>query len=106
VRSSWTINNPVNAKLGPRLAHVLEETPPTVEQHGRQSDLELVHHTHVQVLLDHIRSTRDEYRRSLLKPSTLALVEHTLAHNVGTNALRGVAKHVIDPGRSLPLVRV
>src|SRR5260370_19660678 len=141
VRSSWTINNPVNAKLRPGLAQVLEETPPTAEQHGRQGDFKLVHDTHVQVLLDHIRSTRDAnnatargfpselkgtlppvidegkrrptradpgfaprvgknvYRcvkRSLLRPSALALVEHSLAHNVGTDALRGVAKHVID----------
>jgi hypothetical protein len=141
VRSSWTINNPVNAKLRPGLAQVLEETPPTAEQRGRQGDFKLVHDTHVQVLLDHIRSTRDAniatargfpselkgtlrpvidevkgrptradpgfalrvgknvYRcvkRSLLRPSALALVEHSLAHNVGTDALRGVAKHVID----------
>src|SRR5262249_22119289 len=141
VRSSWTINNPVNAKLRPGLAQVLEETPPTAEQHGRQGDFKLVHDTHVQVLLDHIRSTRDAniatarglpselkgtlrpvldegharairadprfalrvgknvYRcvkRSLFRPSALALVEHSLAHNVGTDGLRGVAKHVID----------
>src|SRR5215213_3227194 len=59
VRSSWTINNPGTAKLRAGLAQVLEETPPTAEQHGRQSDFKLVHDTHVQVLLDHIRSTRD-----------------------------------------------
>ena len=47
VRSSWTINNPVNAKLRPGLAKVLEETPPIAEQHGCQGDFELVHDTHV-----------------------------------------------------------
>src|SRR5262249_25903821 len=137
----WTINDSVNAKLRPGLAQVLEETPPTTEQHGRQGDFKLVHDTHVQVLLDHIRSTRDAniatgrgfpselkstlrpiidevksrparadpgfslrvrqnvYRcvkRSLLRPSALALLEHSLAHNVGPDALCGVAKHVID----------
>src|SRR5882672_1700737 len=35
-------------------------------------------------------------KRSLLWPGALALVEHSLAHNVGTDALGGVAKHVID----------
>src|SRR5713101_9157609 len=59
VCGSWTIKNLVNAKLRPGLAQVLEETPPTAEQHGRQGDFKLVHDTHVQVLLDHIRSTRD-----------------------------------------------
>src|SRR6185295_18185672 len=140
VRSSWTIDDPVNAKLRPRLAQVLEETPPSAEQHRRQGDFKLVHDGHVQVLLDHIRSTRDAniatargfpsefegtlrpvideekrgptrtdpglalrvgknvdrcVKRSLLRPSALALVEHSLAHDVGTDALRGVAKHVI-----------
>src|SRR5882762_1407208 len=35
-------------------------------------------------------------KRSLLWPGALALVEHSLAHNVGTDALRGAAKQVID----------
>src|SRR5262249_16070322 len=123
------------------LAQVREETRPTAEQDGRQGDFKLVHDTHAQVLLDHIRSTsnaniatahgfpgelkgtlrpvihevegrparadpgsalrvcKNVYRRvkrSLLRPSALALVEHSLAHNIGTDALRGVAKHVID----------
>ncbi|MGF6999965.1 DNA-binding MarR family transcriptional regulator [Paraburkholderia sp. GAS32] len=34
VCGGWTIKNPVNAKLRPWLAQVLEETPPTAEQHG------------------------------------------------------------------------
>src|SRR6266403_3780805 len=59
VRSSWTINNPVNANLRPGLAQVLEETPPPAEQHGRQGDFKLVHDTHVQVLLAPIGCTRD-----------------------------------------------
>src|SRR5947207_2774872 len=59
VRSSWTLNNPVNAKLRPGLAQVLEETPAAPEQHRRQSDFKLLHDTQVQVLLDHIRSTRN-----------------------------------------------
>jgi hypothetical protein len=59
VCGSWTINNPVNAKLRPGLAQVLEETPPPAEQHGRQGDFKFVHDTHVQILLDHIRSACD-----------------------------------------------
>src|SRR5207253_1909596 len=139
--STLTIKTLFITKLRTQLAHVLQETPPSDEQHGRQVDYKLVHNIHVQVLLDHIRSTRDAniatargfpselkgtlrpfidevkgrptradpgfalrvgknvYRyvkRSLLRPSALALVEHSLAHNVGTDALRGVAKHVID----------
>src|SRR5262249_52397796 len=123
------------------LAQVREETRPTAEQDGRQGDFKLVHDTHAQVLLDHIRPTRDaniatargfpgelkgtlrpvihevegrparadpgsalrvgknvyrRVKRSLLGPSALALVEHSLPHDVGTDALRGVAKHVID----------
>src|SRR5260221_10448699 len=35
-------------------------------------------------------------KRSLLWPGALALVEHSLAQNVGTDALRGAAKQVID----------
>src|SRR5215510_8619283 len=35
-------------------------------------------------------------KRSLLWPGALALVEHSLAHNVGADALRGAAKQVID----------
>src|SRR6185503_9447157 len=35
-------------------------------------------------------------KRSLLGPGPLALIEHTLAHDVGTDPFRGVAKHVID----------
>src|SRR4030065_1332570 len=35
-------------------------------------------------------------KRSLLGPGDLALLEHSLAHNVGTDALRGAAKQVID----------
>src|SRR6476620_5070915 len=56
---SWTIENLVNAKLRPRLAQVLEETSPAAEQHGCQGDLQLLDDSQVQVLLDHIRSTRD-----------------------------------------------
>ena len=33
--------------------------PPAAEQHGCQGDFQLVNDTQVQVLLDHIRSTRD-----------------------------------------------
>src|SRR6185295_12611668 len=147
VRSSRTVDDPVNAKLRPRLAQVLEETPPSAEQHRRQRDFKLVHDTHVQVLLDHIRSTRDAniatargfpselegtlrpvidevkgrstrtdpgfalrvgknvYRcvkRSLLRPGALALFEHSLAHKVGADALRGIAKHVVDRARLSP----
>src|SRR4029077_1832181 len=46
-----------------------------------------------------LRVGKNVYRRvkrSLLRPGALALVEHSLAHNVGTDALRGVAKQVID----------
>src|SRR3954453_11000926 len=35
-------------------------------------------------------------KRSLLWPGDLTLVEHSLAHNVGPDALRGAAKQVID----------
>src|SRR5262249_21722370 len=35
-------------------------------------------------------------KRSVLWPGALALVEHTLAHNVGTDALCGAANQVID----------
>jgi hypothetical protein len=35
-------------------------------------------------------------KRSLLWLCDLALVEHSLAHDVGTDALRGAAKQVID----------
>src|SRR4030065_2967313 len=35
-------------------------------------------------------------KRSLLGPGDLALLEHSLAHNVGTDALRCAAKQVID----------
>src|SRR4030081_2387726 len=35
-------------------------------------------------------------KRSLLGPCALALIEHSLAHKVGTDALRGAAKQVID----------
>src|SRR5450759_2030069 len=35
-------------------------------------------------------------KRSLLWPGALALVEHSLAHDVGTDALRGAANQVID----------
>src|SRR5882672_6157582 len=35
-------------------------------------------------------------KRSLLWPGALALLEHSLAHNVGTDALRGAANQVID----------
>src|SRR5215475_8206813 len=141
VCGGWTVKNLVNAKLRPGRAQVLEETPPAAEQHGCQRDFQLVDDTQVQVLLDHIRSTRDTnvttacglpsqlqgtlrpiidevkgrptgahpgfafligknvYRcvkRSLLWPGALALVEHSLAHNVGTDALRGAANQVID----------
>ena len=34
--------------------------------------------------------------RRLLGPGDLALLEHALAHDVGADALRGVAKHVVD----------
>ncbi len=133
----WTIENPVNAKPRRRLAQVLEKTPPAAEQHGRQGDFQLVNDIQIQVLLDHIRPTRDTnitaacgvpsqlqgtlrpvidevkgrptgthsgfaflmgknvYRCvkwSLLWPGDLALVEHSLAHDVGTDALRGAAK--------------
>src|SRR3569832_968801 len=56
---SWAIKNPVNAKLRPGLAQVLEETPPAAEHHGCQGDFQLVDDTQVQVLLDHVRSTRN-----------------------------------------------
>src|SRR3977135_422996 len=59
VCGGWTIENLVNAKLRRGLAQVLEETPPAAEQHGGQGDFQLVNGTQVQVLLDHIRSTRD-----------------------------------------------
>src|SRR4051812_20965004 len=141
VCGGWTVENLVNAKLRRGLAQVLEETPPAAEQHGCQGDFQLVDDTQVQVLLDHIRSTRDTnvttacgfpsqlqgtrrplidevegrptraypgfalrmgenvYRfvkRSLLWPGGLALLEHSLAHDVGTDALRGAANQVVD----------
>src|SRR5262249_13885894 len=34
--------------------------------------------------------------RGLLRPGALALVEHSLAHDVGADALRGAANEVID----------
>lgn len=48
-------------------------------------------------------------KRSLLWPGNLALVEHTLAHDVGTDALRGAAKQVINrtglsPGTELEVL--
>src|SRR5258705_5629959 len=59
VRGSRTIKNLVNAKPRPGLAQVLEETPPSAEQHGCQGDFQLVDDAHAQVLLYHIGSTRD-----------------------------------------------
>src|SRR5215475_11767173 len=59
VCGGWTVKNLVNAKLRPGRAQVLEETPPAAEQHGCQRDFQLVDDTQVQVLLDHICSTRD-----------------------------------------------
>jgi hypothetical protein len=59
VCGGWTVKNPVNAKPRPRLAQVLEETPAAAEQRGCQGDFQLVDDTQVQVLLDHVRSTRD-----------------------------------------------
>src|SRR4051794_12376900 len=41
-------------------------------------------------------------KRSLLWPGALALVKHSLAHNVGTDALRGAANQVIDRARLSP----
>jgi len=35
-------------------------------------------------------------KRSLRRPGALALLEHSLAHDVGTDALRGAAKQVVD----------
>src|SRR3982074_1528783 len=35
-------------------------------------------------------------KRSLIWPGALALVEHSLAHNVGTDALHGTPHQVID----------
>src|SRR5581483_8067234 len=35
-------------------------------------------------------------KRRLLRPGDLALVEHSLAHDVGADALRGAANQVID----------
>ena len=35
-------------------------------------------------------------KRSPLWPTALATVEHSLAHNVGTDTLRGAAKQLID----------
>src|SRR6185437_3508385 len=59
VRGRRTIENPVKAKLRPGLAKVLEKTPPTAEQYGCQGDFQLLDDIQVQVLLDHIRSTRN-----------------------------------------------
>ena len=50
VRSRWTIENLVDAKLRPGLAQVLEETPPAAEEDGCQGDCQLVDDTEVQVL--------------------------------------------------------
>ncbi len=55
VCGGWIVKNPLNAKLRPGLAQVLEETPPAAKQHRRQGDFQLVYHAQVQVLLDHIR---------------------------------------------------
>jgi hypothetical protein len=35
-------------------------------------------------------------KRSLLWPGDLALLEHSLAHDVGADAFRGAANQVID----------
>src|SRR5215510_7035138 len=42
------------------------------------------------------KSVYRRVKRSLLWPGALALVEHSLAHNVGTDALCGAANQVID----------
>src|SRR5687767_10089531 len=128
MRGGRPIENFVNAKARPGLAQVLEETPSAAEQYRRQGDFQLVDDTQIQVLLDHIRSTRDtnittacglpsqrkrtlrpvidevesrptgthprfallmgknvygRVKRSFLRPGALALIEHSLAHDVG-----------------------
>src|SRR4051812_11411701 len=114
MRSSWTINNPVNAKLRPGLAQVLEETPPTAEQHGRQGNFKLVHDIHAQVLLDHIRSTRDAniatargFPRELegaLRPvideveGRPTRADPGFALRVGENVYRCVKRSLVRPG--------
>src|SRR5512138_2350503 len=56
---SWTIEDLVNSKLRHALAQVLEQASPAEEQHGCQGDFQLLDDSHVQVLLDHVRATRD-----------------------------------------------
>src|SRR5206468_6156954 len=59
VRRGRTIENLGNAKLWPGFAQVLEDTPPATEQHGCHGDLQLLDDSQIQVLLDHVRPTRN-----------------------------------------------
>src|SRR6476619_1877953 len=59
VCGGWTFKNLVNPKQRPGLAQFFEQTPPHAEQHRCQGDFQPFNHTQVQVLLDHMSSTRD-----------------------------------------------
>src|SRR5688500_16679925 len=59
VSGGRTIEDLVDAKLRSGLVQVLEKTSSAAEQYRRQGDFQLVDDTQIQVLLDHIRSTRD-----------------------------------------------
>jgi hypothetical protein len=44
---SRAVKSPVNSKLRPGLAQILEKTPPAAEQHGRKGDFQPINAPHL-----------------------------------------------------------